>query len=95
LIGYWEINNKQKMKKVKPVSKNNEDDYFAVEQDGVLKCSCGEELEKMDDQTYKCPGGYPVYRFQDGSVFIDKWGNLMMKKIDHGNHKKKKKNGKK
>lgn len=77
------------MKKIDPDIYREEDEYFAVEQDGVLKCSCGRELEKMDDHTYRCPGGYPVYRFQDGSVFIDKWGNLMMKKIDHGNHKKK------
>ncbi len=77
------------MKKVKPYIRNEADEYFAVEQDGVLKCSCGEQLVKLDDLTYKCPGGYPVYRFQDGSVFIDKWGNLMMKKIDHGGQNKK------
>ena len=77
------------MKTVKPQTRSEADEYFAVEQDGVLKCSCGRELEKMDDQTYKCSGGYPVYRFQDGSVYIDKWGNLMMKKIDHGGPNKK------
>ena len=77
------------MKNIEPATYRNEDAYFVVERDGVLTCSCGRALVKMDDQTYKCPGGYPVYRFQDGSVFIDKWGNLMMKKIDHGGQNKK------
>ncbi len=79
------------METVKPHVNNAADDYWAVEQDGVLTCSCGRELEKMDEFTYKCSGGYPVYRFQTGAVFIDKWGNLMIKKIDHGGPKWKKK----
>ena len=61
------------------------DNYYSVEdEDGVLRCSCGNELEQMDESTYKCPGGYPVYRFDNDSIFIDKFGNLMAKKIDHG-----------
>ncbi len=83
------------MKTVKPKTRNEADEYFAVEEDGVLKCSCGEQLVKLDDQTYKCPGGYPVYRFQDGSVYIDKWGSLMMKKINHGGNKDGRGKGKK
>jgi len=83
------------MKNIKPKTYRGEDEYFAVEEDGVLKCSCGQALVKLDEFTYKCPGGYPVYRFQEGSVFIDKWGNLMMKKIDHGGKKNGRRKGKK
>lgn len=60
------------------------DSYYAVVNSaGVMICSCGRELEKMDDTTYKCPGGYPIYRFEDGDFFIDKFRNLMFKEIDH------------
>ena len=70
---------------VKPnnIHPTGNDKYYAVEQDGVLTCSCGRELVKLDDKTYKCPGGYPIYRFDDGSVYIDKFGNLMIKQIEH------------
>ena len=61
------------------------DTYYSVEnEDGTLRCSCGRELEKLDESTYRCSGGYPTYRFDDDSVFIDKFGNLMAKKIEHG-----------
>lgn len=60
------------------------DEYFCVDDgDGVMRCSCGEQLIKLDDNTYQCPGGYPTYRFEDGSVFIDKFGNLMLKHEEH------------
>ena len=72
------------MKKVDQVQRTNPDDYYAVvDEKGVMRCSCGRELVKMDENTYKCPGGYPIYRFEDGSIFIDKWGNLMLKTSDH------------
>ena len=73
------------MKKIEPVQKTEANDYWTVvDPDGTLRCSCGRELIKMDENTYKCPGGYPIYRFGDGSIFIDKWGNLMLKTSDHG-----------
>lgn len=72
------------MKKVEPVQKAHRNEYYSVVDDkGKMTCSCGRELIKLDEHTYKCPGGYPIYRFEDGSVFIDKWGNLMLKAIDH------------
>ena len=79
------------MKEIKPTKNRDNsmeldaDEYYCVEQeDGTLRCSCGQELRKMDETTYQCPGGYPIYRFDDDTVFIDKFGNLMAKKIEHG-----------
>ncbi len=72
------------MKKIKPESYNERDAYWAVvDADGNMKCSCGRQLIKMDEHTYKCAGGWPIYRFEDGTVFIDKFGNLMLKTTDH------------
>jgi hypothetical protein len=45
---------------------------------GKLKCSCGRELIKMDEETYKCSGGFPIYRISSGGVFIDKFGQLWL-----------------
>lgn len=73
------------MGEIKPNINHDRDDeiakeYFTVEgEDGVMRCSCGRQLIKMDETTYMCSGGYPVYRFEDGSVIIDKFGNLMFK----------------
>jgi hypothetical protein len=58
--------------------------YFAVvEPDGKMHCSCGRELIKLDDKTYRCGAGWPLYRFDDGDIVIDKFGNLMMRTKDH------------
>ena len=60
------------------------DRYFLVEdEDGQLKCSCGRKLIKLDDETYKCEGGYPIYRVPQGEVVIDTYGRLMLKKKKH------------
>ena len=60
------------------------DEYFLQEgEDGILRCSCGRELIQLDAETWKCPGGYPTYRINDGSVMIDKFGRLMFKHEDH------------
>ena len=72
------------MKKIEPTSNNKLDNYWAVvDADGNMRCSCGSELIKLDEHTYKCAGGWPIYRFEDGSVFIDKFGSLMIKTSDH------------
>ena len=85
------------MKKVKPDINHIRDEqiareYYAVEDcNGVIRCSCGRELIKMDETTYRCSGGYPIYRFEDDSVIIDKFGNLAFKYKNHdedGNKKK-------
>ena len=76
------------MKEVKIINKRDgytNDEYYSVEdKDGVLRCSCGNELIKIDETTYQCSGGYPIYRIDDNTVFIDKFGNLMIKEIEHG-----------
>lgn len=80
------------MTELKPnidTSEEEEADQYecTVDEDGVMRCSCGSELVKLDDTTYKCPGGYPIYRFDDDTIFIDKFGNLCIKNIDHENPK--------
>ncbi|GAG29178.1 unnamed protein product, partial [marine sediment metagenome] len=41
--------------------------YYPVEgPDGKICCSCGRELIKVDEDTYKCPGGFPTYRISGG-----------------------------
>lgn len=68
------------------VNEEEADTYFSVEdENGVLRCSCGSELVQKDEETWECPGGYPIYRFKDSEVVIDKFGNLMFKKKPHGN----------
>ena len=76
------------MKRITPAKGNREgwsdNEYYAVEdEDGVMRCSCGRELIKMDEETYQCSGGYPIFRFAEGSVIIDKFGNLCIKKLSH------------
>lgn len=73
------------MKTIKPVAKQDYQGYFLTEQDGVLKCSCGRELVQEDENTFRCSGGYPVYRFSEGTIILDKFGNIMLKKIPHKN----------
>ncbi len=75
------------MKEIKPISYREKDNYYPVEEDGVMKCSCGRELIKLDEETYQCSGGYPIYRFDEGTIIIDKFGNLCIKKIKHGTKK--------
>lgn len=59
-------------------------EYFLVmRDDGHMHCSCGRLLVKLEDHTYKCGGGYPIYRPSDGEVQIDKFGNLMIKVKPH------------
>ena len=73
------------MKKIEPVESRESNSYWSVvDADGNMRCSCGSQLIKLDEHTYKCAGGWPIYRFEDGTVFIDKWGNLMLKTTDHG-----------
>jgi hypothetical protein len=80
------------MKKVEPnLPVDVIDKYYLVEDSsGVLRCSCGRELIKMDEETYRCLGGYPVYRIDDGSVVIDRFGRLMIKKEEEHSENDKK-----
>lgn len=73
------------MKEVKPVAKRDYGGFFLVEDhDGTLKCSCGRELVNVDEHTWRCSAGYPTYRFEEGTIMVDKFGNIMIKKIPHG-----------
>ena len=48
--------------------------------DGItLRCCCGYELTKGDDENYLCAGGHHTYRVSDGDVFIDKFGNIQLR----------------
>lgn len=50
---------------------------------GTLLCSCGRPLLKIGEGVYKCKAGYPIYRFDEGNIMIDKFGNLMIKGVEH------------
>jgi len=78
------------MKKIEPENRRADNDrliaktyHSVMDNKGRLRCSCGKELIKMDETTYRCAGGYPIYRFEDGTMIIDKFGNLMIKTEDH------------
>lgn len=66
-----------------PNSNLEEKGWVLVEQDGVLKCSCGRKLIQHDENTWSCSAGFPLYRLSDGDVRIDKYGNLYMKIMEH------------
>ena len=46
-------------------------------------CSCGRPLEKIDEMTYRCSSGFPVYSLREGNVFKDKYGNLYIAALPH------------
>jgi hypothetical protein len=56
--------------------------WLVIEKDGTLKCSCGRELVKLDENLFVCTGGYPTYRISPDEVVVDKWGNLCLKAFD-------------
>lgn len=62
----------------------NETGYKLVSyEDGRVTCSCGRELIQVDEDTYRCAGGYPYYRFSEDEVMKDKFGNLFLKLKQH------------
>ena len=65
--------------------------HMVADEKGVLRCSCGSKLVKMDEKTYKCPGGFPIYRVDEGDIVKDKFGNLLFRMKDHGGNDGKKK----
>jgi hypothetical protein len=64
--------------------------YLEQDKDGQLRCSCGRSLVKLDNYTFKCSGGWPIYRPEDGTVEVDKFGNIQIRVIPHGQNKKQK-----
>ena len=43
----------------------------------------GRVLVKQDENTYRCTGGYPEWKMDSEDVFVDKFGNLMLKPKTH------------
>ena len=71
-------------KEIKParnIAFNERKDWFDPNYggDGVLRCCCGFELVKESEDTYRCTGGNHRYSISEEDVFIDKFGNVMIK----------------
>ena len=48
--------------------------------DGITpRCVCGYELVKEDEKTFRCTGGNHRYNMKEGSVTLDKFGNILLK----------------
>ena len=72
------------MNEIKPVIGEIDERYELVEdKDGILRCSCGREMIKSDEETYTCSGGFPSWRVSDDDLFIDKFGNVQLKHKEH------------
>lgn len=80
------------MEKIKPVIGDKPEDRFgafgyewiAVEHpDGSIRCSCGRELQQVDEVTWRCSAGYPEYRLDKDDLMKDKWGFLYIKGKSH------------
>lgn len=50
---------------------------------GMMTCSCGNELVKLEEGMYRCGAGWPMYRIEEGDVIKDKWGNLLLRIKEH------------
>lgn len=76
------------MNTIKPVKVSSEKDrnrqYVPVRhRDGRITCSCGRELVKLDETTYQCAGGWPMYRMDAGDIIKTKDGQLLMRELAH------------
>ena len=71
------------MKNIKFENNEEEAEWHPVIVDGKMRCSCGRELVKVDDNTYKCSYGYPLYRMDMGDIIKDKFGNLLFRGKSH------------
>ena len=58
-------------------------EWFPVEQNGNLICSCGRPLEKLESGVYRCSYGFPTFHLDAGDVRINKWGNMFFKRKEH------------
>jgi len=81
------------MSKIKPNTQLSDpsmqdQEYFLVQrEDGQLRCSCGGELIKLDEYSYRCSGGYPIFRPDDGDIIQDKFGNKYLRMKPHKDKK--------
>ena len=75
------------MRVINPAASDNVQDldrqWYPVSVDGKYHCSCGRELIKLDDETYQCAYGYPMYRLGDDEVRKDKFGQIWLKGKPH------------
>lgn len=58
----------------------NYDKYIGPDSEGKLRCEEGYELIQKDENTFECTGGGHRYRFDDGTIVIDKFGNVLLKR---------------
>jgi len=56
-----------------------------VDSDGNMICYCGAELivEDEDSGVYRCGVGGPLFKFDNGSIVLDRDGNFLIKKGSH------------
>lgn len=47
--------------------------------DGILRCVCHYPLRKIDEDTWLCEGGNHQYRFDEGTIAYDKFGNVILR----------------
>ncbi len=73
------------MVEIKPDPPSIDEDYYCMEENGVLKCSCGKELIKIDEETWGCASGSIRYKLEDGDIVTDKFGNIMLRHKEHDN----------
>lgn len=59
--------------------------FLVVKENGAMHCSCGRELLRLDDGSYRCKGGYPTYRPDQGEMIKDKNGEIWLKVLPHVN----------
>ncbi len=77
------------METISAVNSHDEDSaYFdpeSYDDSGILKCCCGYELIKEDEDTYRCTGGSHRYRVSKEECFLGRDGQMMFKKPSEHN----------
>lgn len=69
IVPKMHYNDNKNGKSFDPMSYNGKD----------LRCCCGYELIKEDENTYHCTGGSHKYNINEGDIELDKFGNILLK----------------